>query len=101
MVGTDRQPLENAPSSHLQGSELLETGLILHSLHRVFHSSADLMGPLFFVFLNISLCDSFGGVDRNICGTVALYNETTPVRGLAQSLRSLGMTGFSGGVDSS
>ena len=58
-------------------------------------------GALFFVFLYISLCDSFGGVDRNICGTVALYNETMPVRGLAQSLRSLGMTGFSGGVDSS
>ena len=33
------------------------------------------MGPLFFVFLNISIRYSFGGVDRNICGTVALYNE--------------------------
>ena len=49
----------------------------------------------FFCVLNCFSWLQYFGVDRNISGTVTLYNETMPVRGLAQSLRSLGMTGFS------
>ena len=62
VVGTGWQPLENASATDLQGANLLETAVVFHTLHRVFHRSATLMGRFFCacsVTFYISFCQHF------------------------------------------